>query len=287
MTGVDRLLVLDSGDKVGYREFSNDSEKAQLIMLPGIGNTRNMWGDVPLALKEHRRVVVFDVPGFGLSSTPSTGFSVSSVCNNLHEAIATVASGPRIVVGHSLGGLVSLALVAGGLEAVGLALVAGYPHTAVKILRSPTFGLSNLVVGFNLAAQLLGGALPLDRRARQILLASSVVRSILLHPFAAHPDRLDPAKLVEALEGTGSLNSLRVAFHADDIDPKSALGNFAGNVALMIGEHDYLHAAADLAQFENEAGRELTVLPGLGHWPQLEDPVRLAAAIDAFANEVG
>ena len=58
---------------------------------------------------EHNRVVVIDMPGYGRSG-PGTDYTAQGYAADIAELIGYLELGPVIVVGHSLGGLVNLAL---------------------------------------------------------------------------------------------------------------------------------------------------------------------------------
>ena len=54
----------------------------------------------------------FDLPGFGNSPLPQQPFSVDSVADTVFRDISTYTSAPPVVIGHSLGGYVALAMAA-------------------------------------------------------------------------------------------------------------------------------------------------------------------------------
>jgi pimeloyl-ACP methyl ester carboxylesterase len=84
-------------------------------------------GLIDLAADTHR-VIVFDRPGFGHSSRPrGTVWTPSAQAHLLHEALAQLGIGRCVVLGHSWGAAVAVALALPHPTSVkSLVLVSGY-----------------------------------------------------------------------------------------------------------------------------------------------------------------
>lgn len=80
------------------------------MFLHGLGNSGAAWDEVIGKLPPHIRVISLDLLGFGSSARPS--WAVYNVRTQARSVIATLLglrlSGRVILVGHSLGGLVSV-----------------------------------------------------------------------------------------------------------------------------------------------------------------------------------
>ncbi len=74
------------------------------------------------------RVIIFDRPGFGHSDRPrGRGWTAAEQADVIHAALSRLGVGPAVVVGHSWGTLVALALAERHPAGVaGLVLVSGY-----------------------------------------------------------------------------------------------------------------------------------------------------------------
>jgi 3-oxoadipate enol-lactonase len=80
-----------------------------LVLLPGLGNRRFVWAEVPLALSDRYQVYSCDLRGYAGAASDGP-FTIA----DLAEDVALLLRGLRIegavVVGHSQGGFVSLEL---------------------------------------------------------------------------------------------------------------------------------------------------------------------------------
>ena len=75
-----------------------------LVLIHGLATTRRIWGLVAPGLRETRRVVAVDVPGFGGSPPVGRGFELESVAQRIADGLAEAGiPAPYDLVGHSLG----------------------------------------------------------------------------------------------------------------------------------------------------------------------------------------
>ncbi len=81
----------------------------RLIMTHGWGCDRQMWHYAVTQLSEHYRIVIWDLPGLGLSTQPLNGdYSVVKMANDLRAVLEATGSQPAVLVGHSIGGMITL-----------------------------------------------------------------------------------------------------------------------------------------------------------------------------------
>lgn len=84
-----------------------------LVLVHGLGqNGFTDWISVMPQLAQRYHVVSFDFPGFGYSSSPNGKYSPTNYARVLSGVISRHARGRAIVVGHSMGGAVSLRFAA-------------------------------------------------------------------------------------------------------------------------------------------------------------------------------
>lgn len=103
----------------GALRLLEGGEGPAVVLLHGRGNAASMWFPLLPELAREHRVLAVDLPGFGCSSAP--GGRVRTAEDGLRffvepveEVLATLAPGAMTLVGHSLGGLVSLELALRG-----------------------------------------------------------------------------------------------------------------------------------------------------------------------------
>ncbi|HWE59486.1 MAG TPA: alpha/beta fold hydrolase [Solirubrobacteraceae bacterium] len=84
-----------------------------LVLVHGIATDRSIWDLVVGELSRGRRVITPDVPGFVESEPAGDEFDLREVAGQIVAGLADEGtSGPFDLVGHSLGGGISIALAA-------------------------------------------------------------------------------------------------------------------------------------------------------------------------------
>ena len=80
-----------------------------LILTHGWGMNSTEWYYLKQHLRDHFRLIVWDLPGLGLSTQPANhDYSLENLAGDL-EAVLGVAGGrPAILLGHSIGGMITL-----------------------------------------------------------------------------------------------------------------------------------------------------------------------------------
>ncbi|MEN0039483.1 MAG: alpha/beta hydrolase [Cellvibrio sp.] len=97
---------------LGTRIFLAETGKANaptIILVHGLGqNGLRDWLSLTPALEQHYRVVMIDLPGFANSPSPQTKLSPTTYADVLHFIKPYFSKTPVTVVGHSMGGAVTL-----------------------------------------------------------------------------------------------------------------------------------------------------------------------------------
>ncbi len=82
-----------------------------VILLHGFGEDLTLWQEIVPPLAASYRVITLDLPGFGQSPLPAAPFTLDEVAGNVHQHLQSAYQIKKyVVLGHSLGGYVSLAL---------------------------------------------------------------------------------------------------------------------------------------------------------------------------------
>lgn len=80
-----------------------------VVLLHGYGESLLSWQPVFDRLEGEADVVALDLPGFGLSSKPAGGYANDSLAGTILRAMDALGIGRAVLVGHSLGGAISVA----------------------------------------------------------------------------------------------------------------------------------------------------------------------------------
>ena len=281
---------------VHYREWEVPAEGPTFVLVHGLGGSLLNWAPVAPDLSRWGRVVAVDLAGFGL--TPLAGRSAGVTANRrlLRGFMQNLELPPVILVGNSMGGMVSMLHAARNPETVtALVLVdAAFPRGSV---RDSQFSPKIAALFAAYSVSLIGERVAKWRQAR--LGAKGLVEETL-RLCAPHPELIDP-KLVAAL-----IEQARVRMEFDYATPaflEAARAIFRANVvptkyrslvrsirqpALVIhGDRDRLVPVGGAV----EAARAhdnwtLQILPGLGHIPQMEAPKLWLEKVEAWLPTV-
>lgn len=119
-------------------EYGPDGQTT-LVFVPGLGGTTSYWRGHLGPLTDHYRTVLVDPLGFGDSPKPWTRYTVDAHVDALYQTLHPYA--PFILVGHSMGTLLSLACaVRYPADVDGLVLISlpyyGNREKAMRTIRS-------------------------------------------------------------------------------------------------------------------------------------------------------
>lgn len=229
------------------------------------------------------RVVAFDRPGFGHSSRPRNRVWTMRAQAALLRAVldrigASGAAGERpILVGHSLGALVALALALDHPDAVaGLVLVAGYYFPSLRP-EIPLFSPPALPVVGDVLRHTITPVLA-------ALLAPRIVRRL----FAPQPV---PQRFIEIFPIDVAIRPSQIRATAEDtavMVPSAATlsplyARLTLPVVLIAGTEDRILAAARQATRLRDRLQEAEIrfVPGAGHMVHHHTPQVVLDAIDA------
>ncbi len=250
-----------------------------IVFVHGLGGSHLNWCLIGPQLAAGRRVVALDLHGFGL--TPGTR-STATVQHNtrlLDRFVREVTGTPVILVGNSMGGLISLLQTAAAPDTV-----------AGLVLLDPALPLPRQAPDWQVASQFLLYALPglgelylriAQSRQTPQLAVQRVIELCFADPARADPTMVtaaialaverqaDPGRDESLLAAARSL--LRVVGRSRRYWEKMAAVRVP--VLLIGGDADRLVPVAAVRQAgARNPGWESVVLAGVGHTPQLEVP---------------
>jgi pimeloyl-ACP methyl ester carboxylesterase len=275
--------TLDLGGPVHYVDFGGPEEGPTVVLVHGLGGSHLNWDLFAPLLSPHARVLALDLPGFGLSEPGERRTTVHDNVRVLDRFLTEVAGTPAVLVGNSMGGMISILQTAVAPESVSAlvlldAAVPG-PRRALDPLVAAVFGVY--------AVPLLGERFLAVRRKR-----STPLRTVrqMLRLCGVDPDTL-PADLIDrsvtlldqrsdhAAMDKAFLSAARSLLRllADPRAYRRAMASIRVPVLLVQGDVDRLvpvAAARDIAA-RHPDWRYLE-LAGVGHVPQLQVPERLA-----------
>ena len=280
----------DIGGRVHYLDFGGPAGAPVIVCVHGLEGAAVNWVALAPRLTDRCRVLAPDLAGHGLTRAAGRSTSVRANQALLHGFIQTVAGGPVILMGNSMGGMISL-LEASAVPDLVTALVLVDPALPFVPARPDP-----VVVGLFGASALPGvKSLVTGYRRRW---APEVLVSRLLWLCCADSSRVSEPVVAAHVETA----RLRSSFADADRDLSAAVRSILLSASYVTG-HRYrqavravncpvllLHGAADRlvpVAAARAAARScpawtLAVLPGIGHVPQLEAPDDCAQIIGGW-----
>jgi pimeloyl-ACP methyl ester carboxylesterase len=90
-------------------EFYGPEDGQPIIMSHGWGPNSTVWYYAKRQLSDRFRVIVWDLPGLGKSSRPKNNdYSVEKYARDLEAVVAIAGDKPVFLLGHSMGGMITL-----------------------------------------------------------------------------------------------------------------------------------------------------------------------------------
>ena len=264
----------------GLRYFDTRAAGEPLVLIHGLGNSLAFWIPVARMLTE-RRTIAVDLPGCGKSTRPQ-GWGPADLTNPINDLLEYLGAYPSTLVGHSLGGVVALHLAKESPAAArSLVLVDAHLFTASDILAGRESPFRHPRLSVALAAQFLGGLVPMKGPLPKVITSSAVSRSLFLWPFLNKPASDYGDRLCRALVGNaGGLNVLRALRLARTYDLRSTLHTIRCPIDIVWGADDRLIEDQDTQELVQHAPiRRLLRVAGAAHWVLLEQPDSVAEFI--------
>ncbi len=261
--------------QVHLRDEGPHDDPAPIVLLHGTSASLHTWDGWAQALREKRRVIRFDLPGFGLTGpNAENDYSMDAYVRFVKAVMSQLDVQRFVIGGNSLGGQVAWATAAAlpdRVTALILVDAEGYPPESFQHQPVP--------VGFRIAA------MPGLRLLAQYTLPRGIVERSIQNVYG------DPSKVTPELVDLYSAMTLREG-------NRKALGRrieqgYTGDVGqlkaikvptlILWGGQDKLIPPEVGQRFAREiAGSKLVVFDNLGHVPQEEDPARTVAEVRRF-----
>jgi pimeloyl-ACP methyl ester carboxylesterase len=98
---------VDLDGPVHYIDHGGPAQAPVLVCVHGLGGSHANWAALAPLLTDSYRVLALDLAGFGLTEGRPRSASVTGNRQLLHRFLEEVAGGPAVLVGNSMGGLIT------------------------------------------------------------------------------------------------------------------------------------------------------------------------------------
>ncbi len=271
--------VMLHGRPVSYLEAGTGPV---LLLIHGMAGTFENWRSVIEPLARHHTVIAPDLPGHGGSAPGGGDYSLGSLAAGLRDLLVTLGHKRATLVGHSLGGGIAMQFsyqFPEVTERLVLVSSGGLGPEVSPILRAAALPGADLFIATTAGAgQRVGGAIGRGLGAIGLRPNSDVSEVARGYTSLADPDRR--AAFLATLRSVIGTGGQRV--HAGD-----RLYLAEGMPVLIVwGARDpIIPASHGEAAHEVIPGSRLEIFDGVGHLPQLEDPVRFVTVLERFLEE--
>jgi len=265
-----------SGMHVHVRDEGVASDPVPIVLIHGASFDLHTWAGWIRRLEGSRRIVTFDLPGFGLTGpSPDGSYRIEAYVQFVRLLLDRLGIQHCVLGGNSLGGNIAweaALAMPDRIDQLILVDAGGYPSTS----RSVPLGFR--IASIPLLRPIVHNVLP-----RGVIAAS--VRNVYGDPSKVTPELIDEIFAMTLREGN---REALMRFLS-----QSERGAHAGSIAglrlptlILWGGKDRLFPPDNAQRFHRDiAGSRLVVFDSLGHVPHQEDPEQTFAAVAAFLEQ--
>lgn len=265
-----------AGMSVHVRDEGPRDDPMPIVLLHGTSASLHTWNGWAERLSATRRVIRFDLPGFGLTGpSPSHEYHMQAYANFVTEVLDALAVDQVILGGNSLGGHIAWETAL------------AYPERVDKLILVDAGGYpldpESMPIGFRIAL------IPGLNRIMEVTLPRSMVaasvRDVYGDPSLVTPELID--RYYDLTLRAGNREALRERFEQTPLMKSgAAIAGITQPTLILWGGQDRLIAPEHGHQFDQDvANSELVMFEQLGHVPQEEGSDATVAVVERWLSE--
>jgi pimeloyl-ACP methyl ester carboxylesterase len=262
-----------AGMKVHVRDEGPRDDPSPIVLMHGTGSSLHAWDGWADALNGKRRVIRFDLAGYGLTGpSPDNVYGLDRDVAMVIALLDKLGVDHCVLGGNSLGGAVTWRTALAHparVEKMILVDAGGYP-----------FHSTSIPIGFRLAR--LPGIGWLMQNTLPRSLVEQGWRNVVGDPKSVTPEMIE--RSIELTQREGNRRALIERFRQR---PSGSMAHRIKELKqptlVMWGGRDRLIPPDDAERFHREIeGSTLVIFDDLGHAPEEEDSARSVAAVKKF-----
>lgn len=237
-----------------------------LVLIHRFAGSIHEWDRIIVPLASQHRVIRMDLLGHGGSQKPRSGYTIENQAQLIASVLDTLHVRSAIVVGHSMGGSIAVALTAARRDLV---------RRLVLIDANPEWRF------FTLPAAVKRTLWPVVGELQWRLAPDSLVRNSVQREFApGFPVPRQSVRDLRRMTYTSYTASLTDFHHFLDVQPLSRRAARLNIPILVIwGARDQLVRDTALGDYRALPGARIELVAGAGHSPMIERPSQTAHLI--------
>lgn len=271
-----------AGMAIHYRDEGNHDDPEPIFLLHGTSASLHTWDGWTLALlKDNRRIIRIDLPGFGLTGPIVNGtYDIKTYSAVISGFLNALDVPPVVLGGNSLGGCIAWRTA---LE---------YPTQVSRLILVDSSGYpmesSSIPIGFRMAQ--LNLLKPIMTRILPRAFVKASVQSVYHDASKVSEELVD--RYYELTLRAGNRAALFERFRLireGDQDARSfhLIKGIRQATLILWGAEDKLLLESAGRKFEKDiANSEYVVFDDLGHVPQEEDPARSVLPVLRFLRKM-
>ena len=263
-----------SGMQVHLRDEGTRDDPLPIVLLHGTTASLHTWDGWTQELKHHRRVIRFDLPGFGLTGpSPSNNYSIEAYVRFVTAVLDALGVKSFVLAGNSLGGQIAWSTAS------------VLPQRVSRLILVDAAGYPSQPVSVPLAFQV--ARLPGIRTLMEYVLPRGVVmqsvRNVYGDPSKVTPELVDRYYELSLRAGNRAALAHRFAqIGSGDVNQIKALKL---PTLIVWGGKDRLIPPDNAKRFVADiVGSRLVVFDELGHVPHEEDVQSTLQPVKTFLN---
>lgn len=262
-----------AGMKLHVRDEGPRDDPSPIVLMHGTGSSLHAWDGWADALKAKRRVIRFDLPGYGLTGpSPDNTYGLEKDVAVVIALLDRLGIARCVLGGNSLGGAVTWRTALAHPERVEKMILVdagGYPSHSTSV-----------PLGFQLAR--LPGVAWLMQNTLPRSLVEQGWRNVVGDPKSVTPEMIERSIALTQREG-----NRRALIERFKQRPSGSMAHRINELKqptlVMWGGRDRLIPPEAAERFHCDIeGSTLVIFDDLGHAPEEEDPARSVAAVKTF-----
>lgn len=281
------LKTVDLAGPCVYADYGGEGRP--LVLVHGLAGSHVNWMLVGPKLAETHRVLALDLVGFGLTPLAGRRSTVEMNLGLISRFIEDVAGPPALVIGHSMGGLLTLLLCAARPDLVQAAVLmdAASPGADAHPVAPETEALLDSLAGDPEAGATVAHQFTASLGAEQLVdQAFAWMHARPVDPLVRKAHIALEARRGETVEGSlaylqayADLSGRRGDFDTFD----SAVRDVKAPILVIHGEQDPVVPIENMRRAAAlRPDWETVWLPEVGHNPQMEAPDEFLLAVVPF-----
>lgn len=266
-------FVTVGGMQVHLRDEGPRNDLTPIVLLHGTSASLHTWDGWVAVMAKERRVIRFDLPGFGLTGpVQDDDYRLQAYTKFIAATLDAMKLQKVILAGNSLGGNIAWATAA------------AFPERVERLILVDAGGYAfqseSVPIGFRIA-QIPG----LNVLASSVLprsLIENSLRNVYGDPTKVSPALVDLYFDIAVREGNRRALGLRFG-QMKRGDQAEKIAQLKVPTLILWGAKDRLVPVDNGHRFHREiAGSQLVIFDDLGHVPQEENPARTVDAVMKF-----